>query len=326
MRLIILSFLVGGILVGGALWRSNRQSKQEEAPRTFPPSQQEKTGQEDAEPNAALDPDIFHIPAAPYPRGLNLIFFADGYLSWDEFDRDVQTLLRAMKSVEPWKSYARYNLYQIRPKELDICGVKVADERKPVLRCSPEGINRYLNQLHTERFKFIVLSRRTFQSWANVVRLQDSGIFFSMPQSPENSADEVTIGWLFLHMAGHAFGLKDEETFVIAKAHSAPHQADGPNCAPDKKTARAWWGDLVGVVPRVGYFQGCAASTTYIKPTRGSLMNLNDLSVFLPEYGPVSERYLTTILEYCFSEKKRLLDDDPAFFSQYPEFEECAEK
>lgn len=273
--------------------------------------------------HSAPDPDVFHVPAASYPRGLNLIFLADGYLSWEEFDHDTQLLLRAMRSAEPWKAYARYNIYQIRPKELDLCALKTQGERKPVLRCSPEGINRYLNQLRADRFKLVVLSRRSFQSWANLVRLQDSGVFFSLPQSPSQPADEITAGWLFLHLFGHAFGLKDEETIVIAKADSSAHRPDGPNCAPDLATAQRWWGDLVGGDPAVGYFKGCAASEAFIRPTKGSIMNFNDLSVFSPTYGPVSERYLRKMLEHCFSETISSPSDDPAFFELYPEFREC---
>ena len=52
-------------------------------------------------------------------------------------------------------------------------------------------------------------------------------------------------------------------------------------------------------------------------------MNLGDLSHFVPEYGPVSERYLRKILEYCFSEKLSAEGDDPEFFGQYPEFAAC---
>jgi hypothetical protein len=276
-----------------------------------------------ASPAAIPDPDVFHVPPAPHPRGLNLIFFADGYLSWEDFDHDTELLLDAMRSVEPWKSYASFNIYRIRPNELDICSVKVKGERKPALRCAPEGINRYLNQLRAGRFKLIVLSRRDFQSWANVVRLQDSGIFFSLPQSPVQPADKATAGWLYLHLLGHAFGLKDEETIVIPKADSAAQRADGPNCAPNRAAAEKWWGDLAGREPSVGYFKGCAASPEFIKPTRGSLMNLNDLSVFAPTYGPVSERYLRKILDYCFSETLASPSSDPAFFALYPEFKDC---
>lgn len=285
---------------------------------------------QDAQPAAAqtvsatdLDPNVYRVPAATYPRGLNLIFFADGYLSWQDFERDQTILKNALQLAEPWKSYTRYNFYEILPKEIDLCLVKTQDERKPVLRCDPDGVNRYLGNLRLAgNFKLVVLSRRPFQSWANVVRLADSGIFFSMPATPAG-ADETTTGWFFLHLLGHSFGLKDEEVYVIAKADSAPHQPDGPNCAPDKKTAELWWGDLAGRDSTVGYFAGCAASKTYIKPTEGSLMNLGDLSKFRPDYGPVSERYLRKILAYCFSERAVSVSDDPGFFAQYPAFQEC---
>lgn len=270
-----------------------------------------------------LDPDIYHLPEVIYPRGLNLLFFADGYLSWQEFETDVQMLLKQMRSVEPWKSYSQYNIYKIRPKEIDICTVKTQDERKPTLRCSAEGVNRYLNKLRTGHFKLIVLSRRNFQSWANVARLTDSGVFFSLPQSPQDLVGQETMGWLFLHLLGHSFGLKDEEYFVLAKAHSTAHQPDGPNCAPDRETAQKWWGDLAGVYPEVGYFPNCAGNKNYIKPTDSSLMNLNELSQFIPNYGQVSERYLQKLLTYCFSENLYSASDEPVFFELYPEFKEC---
>lgn len=273
----------------------------------------------------ALDPNVYRAPAAPYPVGLNLIFFGDNYLSWQDFERDQAVVKNALQFAEPWKSYSRYNFYEIFPKELDSCFVKTQDERKPALRCNAEIVNRYLGNLRINgHFKLVVLSRRSFQSWANVVRLADSGIFFSTPSSPQNPADETTVGWLFLHLLGHAFGLKDEEPYVIAKADSSPHQPDGPNCAPDKKTAKLWWGDLAGTDKSVGYFTGCAASKRYIKPTEGSLMNLGDLAKFQPDYGPVSERYLQKILAYCFSERAVSVSDDPDFFAQYPDFQECA--
>lgn len=274
---------------------------------------------------ANLDPEVYFAPGTIYPRGLNLIFFADGYLSWNEFSKDIQTLMRQLQRTEPWKSYSRYNIYSILPKEIDICGVKVKDERKPVLRCSPEKINSYLNKLQMDHFKVIVLSRRDFQSWANISRLADSGIFFSIPETPVDDTGEGIIGTFFLHMVGHAFGLKDEEIFVIAKAHSAAHEPDGPNCAPDKDTAEKWWGDLALGDPRVGYFEGCAANGTYIRPTKGSIMNLGDLSEFVPDYGPVSGRYLRKMLTYCFSKEVYSIDDDPDFFELYPELKECLE-
>jgi hypothetical protein len=257
-------------------------------------------------------------------RGLSLIFFADGYLSWDEFDRDADIVMRGLKSVEPWQSFSRFNIYKIKPRENDICGVKVANERKPVLRCDPALLNGYLNRLTTGHFKLVVLSRRDFQSWANIARLGDSGIFFSIPVAPDSPSAEAAFAIPFAHLMGHAFGLKDEELFVIAQADSAGNTAGGPNCAPDKATAERWWGDLAAQYPdRVGYFPGCAGHGGYIGPHRGSIMNLGDLSHFVPDYGPVSARYLEKVLDYCFSEKRYAASDDKSFFTMYPEFSAC---
>ncbi len=273
-----------------------------------------------------LDPNIYHVPGAPYARGLSLIFFADGYLSWDEFDREADIVMRGLKSVEPWQSFSRFNIYKIKPRENDICDVKIADERKPVLRCDPVLLNGYLNRLSTGPFKLVVLSRRNFQSWANISRFQDSGIFFSIPVAPNGPTAEAELAIPFAHLMGHAFGLKDEELFVIAKADSAGNIAGGPNCAPDRKTAEQWWGDLARQYPdSVGYFQGCAGHGEYISPHRGSIMNLGDLSQFVPEYGIVSEEYLRKILNYCFSEKLYDTREDQVFFSKYPEFKACLE-
>lgn len=271
-----------------------------------------------------LDPNIYHVPGAPYARGLSLIFFADGYLSWDEFDRDADIVMRGLKSVEPWRLFSRFNIYKIKPRENDICGIQVANERKPVLRCDPALLNGYLNRLETGPFKLVVLSRRDFQSWANITRLADSGIFFSIPVAPDGPPAEAALAIPFAHLMGHAFGLKDEEMFVIAQADSAGNIAGGPNCAPDLATAKQWWGDLATRYPdRVGYFPMCAGHREYIGPHQGSIMNLGDLSHFAPDYGPVSERYLQKVMDYCFSEKRYTVGDDPQFFDQYPEFTAC---
>ena len=270
----------------------------------------------------SLDSAIYHLPQMISPRGLNLVFVADGYPSWETFMHDTELLLNSLKTVEPWKSYTRYNLYQIRPPE-NLCTITSQHERKPVLRCAPEQINPYLIRLGLHRYKLIVLSRQTFQSWANVSRLENSGLFFSVPDSPNTPADQQTTDWLFLHLLGHAFGLKDEEQFVIANANSAAARPDGPNCAPDRATAERWWGDVVGTDPHVGYFPGCAGNLSYVKPTRSSLMNLNDLSNFTPTYGPVSERYLRAMLNLCFSDSSATQHLEQEFLDRYPEFQGC---
>ncbi len=266
----------------------------------------------------------YRLPEKINPGGLNLVFFADQYISWNEFESDVNALMEEIKRIEPWQSYQLYNIFKINPKNAaGLCYVKVQDERKPVLRCREE-INNYLNNLLLERFKLIVLSRQDFQSWANLVRLENSGIFFSTPKLLADGITKKTHGLLFSHLLGHAFGLKDEEIFVLAKAGGSPHTPDGPNCAPDAATAEKWWGDLTKKYPEVGYFKGCCANENYIKPTQSSIMNLNTGSPIVFTYGPVSENYLKKVLDYCFtSGNYNLTKADWKFFEQYPEFKEC---
>ncbi|MCX6761477.1 MAG: hypothetical protein NTY33_01330 [Candidatus Moranbacteria bacterium] len=267
--------------------------------------------------------DFYHNPQAVHPRGLNLVFFADDYNSWDEFDNDITDLMIGIGQIEPWKTYANYNIYKINPgMETQLCQVKTENERKPVLRCDAK-INDYLGKLQLENFRLIVLSRQDFQSWANVTRLENSGIFFSLKDKLDES-NSLAISYLFAHLLGHSFGLKDEEKFVIAKADGAPHTPDGPNCAPDEETAKEWWGDLAKKYPnRVGYFKTCAGSDNFIRPTESSLMNFGNLEKFIPDYGPVSTEYLQKILNYCFSEKKITQNQDTDFFERYPEFKKC---
>ncbi len=206
----------------------------------------------------AFNSEEYRLPEQVNDRGLNLVFFSDQYSSWEEFDKDIDFLMTELKKIEPWQSYSFYNIYKINPKNAEgLCYVKVKDERKPVLRCREE-INNYLANLPLERFKLIVLSRQNFQSWANVVRLENSGIFYSAPHllSELDEAEKMTNRFIFAHLMGHAFGLKDEEIFVLAKAGGSPLVADGPNCSPDAATAEKWWGDLAKEFSEVGYFKG----------------------------------------------------------------------
>lgn len=265
----------------------------------------------------------FKLPEQVNPGGLNLVFLADQYLSWEEFESDISGLLGELKTIEPWQTYRLFNIYKINPKEAGLCYLKVKDERKPVLRCRPE-VNNYLNNLPLGNFRLIVLSRQEFQSWANVARLENSGIFFSAPKALKDKSDQRVNALLLAHLLGHAFGLKDEEIFVLAQAGGAPHTPDGPNCAPDAATAQKWWGDLAKKYPEVGYFKGCVGNENYIKPTAASIMNLNTGAPTVYTYGPVSERYLKKILDYCFtSGNYNLAKTDSKFFEQYPEFKEC---
>lgn len=272
--------------------------------------------QEDEKTKAIRTPKTVH------PNGLNFIFYADKYPNQEEFDSDIDFLMKGLGTVLPWNNYSEYNVYKIFPEgENEICTIKTENERKPALRCNSD-INSYLNKLSLEKFKLIVLSRQEFQSWANVARLDNSGIFFSLKDKISED-DSKLQNVLFFHLMGHAFGLKDEEKYVLAKDGGAPHTPDGPNCAPDEETAQEWWGDLEKN-DQVGYFETCCGNDDYIKPTKTSLMNLNsEVPQFTPTYGPVSERYLKKILAYCFSEEKIKYEDDRNFFDRYQEFKKC---
>ncbi len=269
-------------------------------------------------------PDAYYgFPKPHFSKGLNLVFIADSYPSRSEFETDISLIRDALKEAEPWRSYERYNFYEIFPYRADFCGVQTENFRHPTLVCDDGKINKYLTKIKTDGpYKLVVLSRQSFESWATVSRIANSGIFFSLP--PNAAGDGYSYHVQFLHLFGHAFGLKDEELFAIAKAGSPDTKPDGPNCAPDKATAKDWWGDLVASSTGVGYFKGCVGNKEYIKPTDGSLMNMNELSKLTFSYGPVSERYLRKILDYCFSNKASTASNDPAFFAQYPEFGICA--
>lgn len=258
--------------------------------------------------------------------GLNLVFLADQYSSWGEFDSDIESIMGELQNIEPWKSYKSFNIYKINPKDSGLCYIKTKDERKPVLRCR-EDINNYLNNLPLDRFRLIVLSRQEFQSWANITRYENSGVFFSVPKALIDPNEKKVNALLMAHLLGHTFGLKDEETFVIAQAGGAPHTPDGPNCAPDAATAEKWWGDLMKKNKEVGYFKGCAGDETFIKPTESSIMNLNTGSPIVYTYAPVSERYLKKVLDYCFTDiAPPEASKDTDFFKQYPEFKSCLNK
>lgn len=274
-----------------------------------------------------LDENIYHLPNEFHQGGLNLIFYADQYSNWEEFDSDIDSLMEEIKKIEPWNNYQYFNIFKINDKDsAGTCYIKVENERKATLRCRDE-INEYLEKLPLEKFKLIVLSRQEFQSWANMVRIENSGIFHSIPSKLEVSTDKQTHGLLFAHLLGHAFGLKDEEYFVIAQVGGAPHTPDGPNCVQDVVAAQELWGDLANQYDEIGYFQGCCGNKTYIKPTENSIMNLNSGGETPHKYGYVSEEYLNKVLKYCFTPNEVFSKTtDLEFLGYYPEFEECIKK
>ncbi|MFH0754379.1 MAG: hypothetical protein V2A70_07425 [Candidatus Omnitrophota bacterium] len=92
---------------------------------------------------------------------------------------------------------------------------------------------------------------------------------------------------VFLHELGHSLGLRDE------CVHCRSTDPGSPNCAPDKETARQWWGSLVSDQPYVDYIEGCCGHLEYIRPTIASLMN--DVRK-ASDFGPVNEAFLMDVL------------------------------
>ncbi len=285
---------------------------------------------------ASLDKNTYGIPSNLHPRGLNIIFISHDFTDKKEFLTTAQFLMDSFQTIEPWKSYKDFNFYTIfTGADKTMCFIQVENEPKPKLRCSSH-VNDYITKLGLYKFKAVVVSRDEFTSWANVTRFDNSMVAISAPPSAQNQ--ELTRK-IMLHEFAHGFGLRDEMVkSVIAKAGSEATLAGPPNCAPDINTAKEWWGDelhyigdnMATVDPakgEVGFFVGCAGSDQYIKPTIGSLMNLDDATVNSDNYGLVSEHYLKKVLKYCFSpDTGTSVSDDPKFFNLYPEFTECVNR
>lgn len=234
-------------------------------------------------------------------RSLHLVFYAHAFESREAFDAEVDFLVQALRSVEPWASHEFIRTHRVFGENPEVAHVVTEDRPHPALRIRP-AINDELRPLGLARFKLVFLSRERFLSWANVTRgWEPSVVTLSVP--PDRGAEEREFtGRVFLHELGHSFGLRDEmERGVIALAGSEGTLPGPPNCAPDHATAEAWWGGMVGQDPRVGYYSGCAGNPAYVRPTRTSLMNLADLASSPQDYGPVSERYLRIVLAEWFT-------------------------
>lgn len=280
----------------------------------------------------SLPASIYTLPPVIHPNGLNIVFISDNFNSLDEFLSTVQFLAEGFDTIEPWKSYKDFNFFIIFSGKNRACHVETENRRKPTLRCDTR-INDLITPLGLYRFKAVIVSHDDFTAWANVTRLNNSVLAVSMPTG---SVGQILYRKIFLHEFAHGFGLRDEMTkSVIAQAGSEGTKAGGPNCAPDVKTALSWWGDIVKKVDGkyvfddsqndVGFYYGCAGNEAYVKPTIGSLMNLQDSTHPSDDYGPVSSIYLNKVLSYCFSKKQYHLSDDPKFFDLYPDFKACVQ-
>lgn len=276
-----------------------------------------------------LDPAVYEVPEKIYPRGLNLLFVADEFGSFEEFKIATEKIITEMKKVEPWKSHKEINSFIIYQNDPALCEVKEEKMYAPMLRCNDDLI-RLAQTLPLVKVKIIVVSRDQFISWSNTSRLENTFVFYSMPASKEADAFNYKI---FLHELAMGFGLREEMRSIMAESGSAPTRPEGPNCAPTVDVAKDWWGEYVRrsdsalifsrAKNEVGFYFGCAGNQDYLRPTQKSLMNIQDFPD-AEDYGPVSEDYLRKVLKNCFSSKRYEESEDLKFFEQYPEFKVCA--
>ncbi len=250
----------------------------------------------------------------------------DAYASEAEGLGDLKIIQTALDSVEPFHKYSAAVNFQLIPFSAERLCSKNKAGPKDVLACGPTLLNK-VNSQKIEHFKLIVLSKEDFVPNAKVARGKNSAIF--LPTIFPNATPEEgrkLLGHFFLHELGHAFGLRDEygrdrnkSGIVDAELASLPsnnlaYQASRPNCAPDLKTAKEWWGEYVGI-EGTGYYSGCAGNMKYVRPSEDKLMSAyaKDIS-----YGYVSENYLDQVIS-CFY----LADDSKPcrkFRKTYPKF------
>ena len=130
-----------------------------------------------------------------------------------------------------------------------------------------------------------------------------------MPYSLRNGMFNPYSIRTIVHEFGHSFGgLRDEYFGRIGESDRPGY----PNCAPDRETAREWWGDLLGKGEDelgVGFYAGCSYTMDNIRPTNSSIMRS---SHSLLGFGPVNDRYLQEKLDLFSGEYvENISEKDP---------------
>ena len=129
----------------------------------------------------------------------------------------------------------------------------------------------------------VVLSPQTFRSFSlkNIILLSENY---------GGSTGAAKISNRLAHELGHSiFGLADE--YAEKGKDKKPRK---PNCAPNKDTAKKWWGGFEGK-EGVGYFEGCSYTDDNIRGTSNSLMR--DIQMENPDFGLVSSKHMQYVLE-----------------------------
>lgn len=228
---------------------------------------------------------------------LNIVFIPLGYQKKDSFKKDVFLIITYLKNTPPFNQFKGFRFYilSIASKEKNILFKK--SQNFPYLEVRNDLISGIKNELNYP-YKLVVLDKQINISAAEVSNAKATSIIILGRNS---YGRKNRLAKVFLHELGHSLGLREENP-----GSSQPIIFGPPNCAPDKETAKKWWGDLAKEIDDVGYFKILSGNKTFIKPTRSSIMNNPFKS---SRYGPVNERYLCQELKipvtlYFVTEKK----------------------
>lgn len=218
---------------------------------------------------------------------LNLIFCSLHYQDRGVFLKDVDMLIARLKLTKPFDEFIKeFGFYHIVfSKEEEELIFKEA-EGFPPLKVRQDFLSDIAAHLKSD-YKVIIVDASGGVSTAELSSLDKISLII-LGRARYNNKDSFAKG--FLHELGHSLGLRDEGL----NSEAALCLPGPPNCAVTEEEAKDWWGDLVGILPRVHYIRGCCGNKNYIRPTIASLMNDPDKA---EDFGPVNERYLGEILK-----------------------------
>lgn len=219
---------------------------------------------------------------------LDLVFVYDGETQESDLQKKIESLVNyngdkpqvGLFSIEPFKANkAKFNVWII-PSDKKI--LQSPDQMSSI----PSNTETISNILATQCSNVeygIVLSPQNFRSFS----LKNT-IFLS--ETYGGQAVATKIGNRLAHELGHSiFGLADE--YAEAGKDKKPRK---PNCAPDKETAKKWWGELENK-EGIGYFGGCSYTDDNFRSTSNSVMR--DVQMENPSFGLVSSKYMLYMME-----------------------------
>lgn len=266
-------------------------------------------------------------------KNLTILFYYDGYEDETKALRQIGLIQGALKNTQPFAS-SDVLATKVITSANDRC--KVERKAQNILVCDKSLIEQ-INKLNIEHFKLVIISPLEFVPNARMSRGKNSAIYLPTFKGVLTEEElNIFITRFFLHELGHAFGLRDEYAFersgnqnYEAVSDNIAYQTAKPNCAPDRKTAEAWWGSYASALDKVDYQQGCAGNKAFYYPQSDTLMSENPQDA---DYGKVSEDYLRGVLDCFYGEKDKIayLQADTAiadrvekcddFRSQFPRF------